>query len=130
MKNITKSVKFATIDTILATLPTDSTFAEGLTVADLREFVAHEQELLAKKNAATATKPTKAQQANADTKAHLLEVMANGEAHTVTEWQDADEALSALSNQKVSALMRQLVTDGKVTKTVDKRRALFAIVQG
>ena len=109
------------------------TFTEGeasYTIGEVKERLSALEAQLVKRNSSNAGKPTKAQQANADIKAILLGVMSNGEAHTITEWQDMDEILSALSNQKVSALMRQLVTDGKVVKTVDKRKALFAVVQG
>lgn len=109
------------------------TFTEGeasYTIGEVKERLSALEAQLVKRNSSNAGKPTKAQKENADIKATLLDVMSNGEAHTITEWQDMDEALSALSNQKVSALMRQLVTDGKVVKTVDKRKALFAVVQG
>jgi DNA-binding transcriptional regulator GbsR (MarR family) len=38
------------------------------------------------------------------------------------------EACAELSNQRVSALVRQLVTDGSVERTEEKRKAYFSKV--
>jgi hypothetical protein len=45
---------------------------------------------------------------------------------TVTEIMAQDDRLSALSNQKVSALVNALVDEGKAVKTVEKRKSYFA----
>ena len=71
-------------------------------------------------------KPTKAQEENAEIKAVILEAL-TAEGATVTEIQSKDEALANLSNQKVAALLRQLVADGKAIKIVDKKKSLFAL---
>ena len=39
------------------------------------------------------------------------------------------EELSALSNQKVSALVRQLVESGDVVKTTDKKKSIFSLAE-
>lgn len=70
-------------------------------------------------------KPTKAQVANEGLKAKILEVLTADPA-TVTEIMARDAELTALSNQKVSALVNALVDEGRVTKTVDKRKSYFA----
>lgn len=49
-----------------------------------------------------------------------------------TEGQTATEVLAALndanlSNQKVSAMLKQMTADGTVVKTMDKKRALWAL---
>ena len=46
---------------------------------------------------------------------------------TVTEMQGASAELGELSNQKVSALVRQLVEGGKVVKTIDKKVSRFSL---
>ena len=46
---------------------------------------------------------------------------------TVTEIQSKDNVLGDLSNQKVSALIRQLVESGEVVKTVDKKKSYFSL---
>lgn len=118
---MTKMTYVAAIEAALTYLPDEID-------DEVRERLITLRDQLVKRNSSSSSKPTKTQKENEDTKSLLLSVMACGESHTVTEWQDMDETLSALSNQKVSALMRQLVTDGRVTKTVDKRRALFTAV--
>jgi DNA-binding transcriptional regulator GbsR (MarR family) len=46
---------------------------------------------------------------------------------TITELMARNADLGALSNQKVSALVNALVDEGKVTKTVEKRKSYFAL---
>lgn len=88
-------------------------------------FIDHELELLAKKNASKGErKPTATQKANEGVKDEILAVLSD-EGVTVTEivkTLDAD-----YTNQKISALLRQLVADGKVEKVVDKRKSLFKL---
>ena len=90
-----------------------------------RAFIDHELELLAKKNSAEK-KPTAQQVANEGLKSTIIEVLTdNGGLMTVTDVQKSCEELSALSNQRVSALLRQLKDDGKVERVEDKRKAYF-----
>lgn len=89
------------------------------------EFIDHELELLAKKSA--NKKPTKTQEENEVIKAEILNVLTT-EGMTVTEIQSKSETLGSLSNQRVSALLRQLINDNKVVKSIDKKRAYFSLV--
>ena len=94
----------------------------------LAEFIAHELELLAKKNS-TEKKPTAVQVANEGIKEVILNVLAdNGEKMTISEMLKAKAELGELSNQRVSALVRQLIADGKVDRIEEKRKAYFKIV--
>lgn len=94
----------------------------------LTEFIDHELELLAKKNA-SEKKPTAQQVANEGLKQAIIEVLTeNGGLMTVTDVQKSCEELSELSNQRVSALLRQLRDDGKVERVEDKRKAYFKAV--
>ena len=70
-------------------------------------------------------KPTKAQLANEGLKAKVEAVLTSDPA-TVTELMARDADLSALSNQKVSALVNALVDEGRAVKSVDKRKSYFA----
>ena len=89
------------------------------------EFINHELELLAKKNS-SEKKPTAQQVANEGLKQTIMDVLTeNGGLMTVTDIQKSCEELSELSNQKVSALIRQLKDDGKVEKVEDKRKSYF-----
>ena len=91
-------------------------------------FVEHELELLAKKNSGEK-KPTAQQVANESLKQTIIEVLTdNGGLMTVTDVQKSCEELSVLSNQRVSALLRQLKDDGKVERVEDKRKAFFKAV--
>lgn len=73
-------------------------------------------------------KPTANQEANEGFKATIIEVLTNAEkALTVTEIQTVNAELGALSNQRVSALLRQLVETGKVVKTIEKKKSYFTI---
>lgn len=91
-------------------------------------FIDHELELLAKKNT-SEKKPTAQQVANEGLKSTIIEVLTdNGGLMTVTDVQKSCEELSALSNQRVSALLRQLKDDGKVERVEDKRKAYFKAV--
>lgn len=99
--------------------------------AVLSEFIAHELELLAKKNASGAGKQTATQKANEGIKDEILECMANepNRLFTISEMLKAFECCTELTNQRVSALVRQLVADGKVERVEEKRKAYFRIAQ-
>lgn len=95
-------------------------------VADNKEmvtFIEHEIELLQKKS--SNRKPTKTQEENKSLKNEILSVLTD-EGMTVTEIQKSSEILGNVSNQKVSALLRQLVEVGTVEKTTDKKKSLFS----
>ena len=90
--------------------------------ADEIAFIDHELELLAKKNSAEK-KPTAVQVANEGIKADILDGMEIGKKYTITDLMKEIPACAELSNQRVSALVRQLVTDGAVERTEEKRKA-------
>ena len=90
-------------------------------------FIKHEIELLEKK-ASGNRKPTKTQEANIGIKVDILAGMTEGERYTVTELIKGIETIADYSNQKISALLSQLVKDGKVVRTVEKGKTYFALV--
>ena len=92
--------------------------------ADEIAFIDHELELLAKKNSAEK-KPTAVQVANEGIKTDILNGMEIGKKYTITDLMKEIPACAELSNQRVSALVRQLVTDGAVERTEEKRKAYF-----
>ena len=91
---------------------------------DLVEFAEGRIALLEKK--ASAKKPTKTQEENVSIKAEIVSTLTE-EGVTVSDLQGKSEMLGSLSNQRVSALLRQLIAEGKVVKTVDKKKAFFAL---
>lgn len=93
---------------------------------DLVEFLDHEIELLNKK--ANTKTPSKTQVENESIKDVIVRTLASlAKPATITEIQENDSTLTALSNQKISALLSQLVKDNKVVRTVDKKKAYFSI---
>ena len=97
----------------------------------LAEFIEHELELLAKKNASGNGKLTAVQVANNGIKEEILECMAKepNRLFTISEMQKVFPCCAELSNQRVSALIRQLIADGKVERLEEKRKAVFRIAQ-
>ena len=92
----------------------------------LVDFINHELELLAKKNSADK-KPTAQQTANEAIKSAIVEAMEANRLYTVTEIQKSVDECADLSNQRVSALLRQLKDDGVIVRTEDKRKAYFSL---
>ena len=90
-------------------------------------FVEHELELLAKKNA-SEKKPTAQQVANEGLKSTILDVLTeNGGLMTITDIQKSSAELAELSNQRISAIVRQMVGIS-VERVEDKRKAYFKAV--
>ena len=78
---------------------------------------------------ADSKKPTANQKENATFKVAILDTLkAIGKPSTVTDIQNANAYLKALSNQRVSALLKLLKDDGLVEKTVDKKKSYFSVV--
>lgn len=92
--------------------------------ANYKTYLENELALLDKKSA--NKKATKTQEENLSIKAEILSVLTS-EGATVTEIQSRSDVLSNLSNQRVSALLRQLIESGEVVKTSDKKRSYFAL---
>ena len=116
---MTKAQKFQ----ILADLP--AVKADPM----LTEFIAHEMELLSKKNASDK-KPTAQQEANAGIKNGVLALMQErpNQMFTVSELLKAVPDLpDTMTNQRMSAIVRQMVDAGQVKRTEDKRKAYFSL---
>ena len=111
---LTKAQKFAMLKEIPAVKEN----------ATLVEFIDHELELLAKKNSADK-KPTAQQTANDGIKAEILEGMAEGKLYTITDLIKEIPACADLTNQRVSALVRQLMASGSGERVEEKRKAYF-----
>ena len=96
--------------------------------AEMVEFINHELELLNKKS--TKSGMTANQKVNEGLKEVIAEhLKLAGRAMTITELQSEIEEIAELSNQKVSALLTQLVNDKIVTRTKDKKITTFAIAE-
>ena len=53
--------------------------------------------------------------------------MQKGRLYTVTELIKEVDECADLTNQKVSSLLRQLISENKVVKSIDKRKSYFQI---
>ena len=93
---------------------------------ELVNFIEHELELLAKKNSAEK-KPTAQQTANDGIKTAILNGMELNTLYTITDLIKNIPALADLTNQRVSALVRQLISDGQVERVEEKRKAYFRL---
>ena len=91
-----------------------------------REFINGRLAQLDKKANSKSYGQTATQKANAELKAKILEEMEDGKQYTVTAMLKELECVAELTNQKVSALMKQLVEDNLVIKTEDKRKSYFS----
>ena len=90
---------------------------------DIAIFANHEIELLENKK----TAPTATQKANVELKDKIVEVLATcPNPVTVTELLGTQD-LQGFTNQKISALLSQLVKENKVVRTSDKKKAFFTI---
>lgn len=91
-------------------------------------FIDHEIELLEKKNASKSSTETKTQKENAGIKENLLNEMVSGVKYTITDMQKELACCKELTNQKISALLRQLIADKLVVRTEEKRKPYFSKV--
>ena len=101
----------------------------GILVKDnkeMTEFIEHEIELLARKNG-SEKKPTAQQTANAEIQKAILESMEVGKRYTITELIKTVPACAELTNQRVSALVRQLMPT-YIERVEEKKKAYFVKV--
>lgn len=91
----------------------------------LVEFINHEIELLTRKNS-SEKKPTANQLANEKTAEVVLQTLIdNGDRMTVTEIIKANGELGDYTNQKITALLKSLISADKVERIEDKRKTYF-----
>ena len=120
MKKLTKREKFEMLKAI----------AEVQSNKMLTEFIENELNLLAKKNSGEK-KPTANQTANEAIKADILEVLSNADGGmSITDLLKTVPNLpDTMTNQRMTAIVRQLKEDGKVERYEEKRKAYFRIAE-
>ena len=94
--------------------------------ADVKEKLEKMREQFVKKNSAER-KPTANQVENQGYKADILAYLGTVENATITDLMKAIPSLAELSNQRVSAIVRQLKDSGEVVREEIKRKAYFSI---
>lgn len=101
---------------------------------DIIDFCNHEIELLERKSSKGGT--TKTQTENAKVAEMLIaELVKIGEPITITDLMNTSDIIknyklengNSLSNQKISAVLKQQVDAGKVIKVTDKKKSLFSV---
>jgi 3-hydroxyacyl-CoA dehydrogenase len=100
---------------------------------ELKAFIENELELLAKKSSSTSSKPTTKQNQNGSYKNDILAYLGSEEDKqaTITEmWKNIESLANdeTMTNQRVSALVRQLIEEQRVERVVEKRVAYFKLV--
>ena len=101
---------------------------KGVCANDTRivEFCEHEIELLNRKSSKNTQ--TKTQIENESIKVAIVNALNEiGKAVTITELQESNAEMGTYSNQKLSALLKQLVESNEVVKTTDKKKSYFTV---
>ena len=94
---------------------------------EIVKFCEHEIELLENRKSGKRGL-TKTQKANEAIKVIIAEDLAViGRPMTVSELIAEGDGLGEYTNQKISALLRQMVEGGIVVKTVEKKKAYFTV---
>ena len=93
---------------------------------DLVAFCEDRIEKLSRKSASGSKKPTKTQVENEGIKDTIVNVLTELDTPTTATAIATDPRVN-VSNQKVTALLKQLVTDGRVIRTEDKGKAYFSV---
>lgn len=121
-KKLTKKDYFAQLREIVIDRP------------ELVAFIDHEVELLTRKNSGTAQ--TKTQKENVVIAEMLVAELAKSKkAITITDLMNTSETVknytlengNKLTNQKISAIFKQLVDTNKIVKVTDKKKSYFSV---
>lgn len=96
--------------------------------AELVKFIDHELELLDRKNASDRKLSGNAL-ANVGLKQEIMEILANDPARLFTATEIQKAMSGEYTNQRISALLKQLKEEGKVTKFEDKRKSFFQFAE-
>ena len=96
---------------------------------ELTAFIEHELELLANKNKTKEgeKKLTEKQLENEKIKTIILEFMKPNNLYSTSDFMKNIEECSEMSNQKISALMRQMKLEEKVERVEDKRKVFWKL---
>lgn len=119
-KKMTKKEMFAMVQAVVENATVENK-------AEMLNFINHEIELLNKKSSKSGQ--TKTQKENELLKEQLLSAFAKMEEPvTISEFQEkSTEPVAQLTNQKLSALLNQLVKAEKMVKTIEKKKSHFSL---
>ena len=120
MTKITKRDNFTSIIAVLKDAGKD----------DLVAVMEHEIELLDKKSANRSTKPTVRQAENAEIKSAIVASLESGKAYRCAEIKAMIPALAeGEGTQRTARLCNDLVSEGLLLKSVDKKVVYFALAE-
>jgi hypothetical protein len=123
MKKLTKKVALSVALDALTLVADQMTPNADWTFDEVKAKLTEMMVALDKKS--TSTKPTKAQQENAEIKEKMLDLLASGEPMRAT---DVAKELGLSSGQKASVLLNALVKDGEAVKVKGEKGAtLFTL---
>lgn len=99
---------------------------------DIKEKLEKMLEQVEKKSANGSKSMTATQKANAELATVIVEDMEDNRLYTITEMLKDLDCLKGkdYTNQKISAIVSNLVKEGKVERVVDKRKSYFRKVIG
>lgn len=90
------------------------------------DFCNHEIELLSRKS--NRSTPSKTQIENEEIKKDIVKILTEiNKPVTISELQELNPNMAKYSNQKLSALLKQLVESKEVTKVSDKKKSYFSV---
>ena len=116
VKKVTKKENFVKV---LEFIPVEN--------VELVKFIQKEIDALEKKSNTKSKAEKEKAAANESLKSALLRVLGDfNEPVTVTQLMNCEEFVG-LSNQKLSAMLRQMKLEGSVIRTVEKKKAYFSL---
>jgi hypothetical protein len=96
----------------------------------LVDFINHEIELLDRKAENRSTKPTVRQAENAEIKSEIVTSMEKGKMYRCAEIKSMIDALAqGEGTQRTARLCNDLVSEGQLVKTIDKKVVYFALAE-
>ena len=127
MTKLTKKVALSlAVAAMTDSMPTDCPYSKDEVVAKLNEMIVQLDKKPAGEKAMTEN-----QKQNVGFKADILGYLADGQKRTATEILNGVESFpDGMTNQRVSALLRQLYLDGKVQKETVKGKTQFWATEG
>ena len=127
MTKLTKKVALSlAVSAMTDSMPTDCPFTKDEIVTKLNEMI-----IQLGMRSSGEKKLTENQKQNVGFKDDILTFLADGQKRTATEILNGVESFpDGMTNQRVSALLRQLWLDGKVQKDTVKGKTLFFTAEG
>ena len=127
MTKLTSKVALSYAVAILTNTEVNKDFTSEQIVEKLNSMIAQLD-----KKSGSEKKLTEQQVQNISFKVDILALLSDGKARTATEILNEVPNFegTTMTNQRVSALLRQLILDGKVVKDIVKGKAFFKTAEG